>query len=159
MIDTGLAAYLGQRYGIRVTGLIELDRDVYRVERADGPAWVARAFGPERPAAQVDGDDGADLPHAFVHPDFVPANAIATPDGGLVIVDWTGAGRGPRIWPLAFLLWAAARVHPRLVGLAFSYYRKHVELEPAELARLGDVRRGCRTVGLPCPTCQPPAVP
>jgi hypothetical protein len=30
-------------------------------------------------------DDAADLPHAFVHPDFVPANAIATGDDQLVM--------------------------------------------------------------------------
>jgi Ser/Thr protein kinase RdoA (MazF antagonist) len=247
-----LATHLVRRYGIQVTGVTELDRGVYRVDRPDGPAWVARVFGPERPAAQVDGDaailralqragfpaercadpepvstvdgravlvtefvtgtraapnartfavlgallgrlhtraadglraggawhhivpagggpraeidaalaalpdtaeygpvreglvdadDGADLPHAFVHPDFVPANAITMPDGGMVIVDWTGAGRGPRIWPLAFLLWAAARVDGRMVDVAFSRYRRHVELEPAELDRLGDVLR------------------
>jgi hypothetical protein len=43
----------------------------------------------------VDGaDDCADLPHALVHPDFVPANVIPTPDARAVVVDWTGAGRG-----------------------------------------------------------------
>ena len=58
--------------------------------------------------AELDRADGcADLPQALIHPDFVPANAILTPDGGLVLVDWTGACRGPRLYPLAFLLWAA----------------------------------------------------
>ena len=52
-------------------------------------------------------DDCHDLPHAFVHTDFVPANAIPTADEKLAIVDWTGAGRGPRLWSLGFLLWAA----------------------------------------------------
>jgi len=33
-------------------------------------------------------DDCEDLPHAFVHPDFVPANAIPTADERLVVVDW-----------------------------------------------------------------------
>ena len=37
----------------------------------------------------------------------MPANAIAAPDGGLVLVDWIRARRGPRLYPLAFLLWAA----------------------------------------------------
>ncbi|HEY3734788.1 MAG TPA: hypothetical protein VGL63_12820 [Streptosporangiaceae bacterium] len=40
----------------------------------------------------------ADLPQAFAHPDFVPANAIETPEGDLMIVDWTGAGRGPQVF-------------------------------------------------------------
>jgi len=81
-------------------------------------------------------DDCDDLPHALVHPDFVPANAIPTPDERLVLVDWTGAGRGPRLWSLGFLLWAAGAVHPRLIELAVSRYRKRVLLEPEELARL-----------------------
>jgi Ser/Thr protein kinase RdoA (MazF antagonist) len=81
-------------------------------------------------------DDCQDLPHAFVHPDFVPANAIPTPDEHLVIVDWAGAGRGPRLWSLAFLLWAAGSRSMRLVGVAASRYRRQVTLEPEELARL-----------------------
>jgi len=81
-------------------------------------------------------DDCDDLPHALVHPDFVPANAIPTPDERLVIVDWTGAGRGPRLWSLGFLLWAAGARHPRLIEVAVSRYRKRISLEPEELARL-----------------------
>lgn len=203
--------HLESAYGTRVEGVAELDRDVFRVERRDGPAWVVRVFPPQRPVDAVEGDatilrnlasagfpaercaasvstlddrgvlvtdfvdgirpdrpgrtfavlgallgglharpaagsrlggawhhlaptggpadeidaalallqsvrartsgadrgrcdllldavagldDAADLPHAFVHPDFVPANAIQIADGGLIIVDW--AGRGPR---------------------------------------------------------------
>jgi aminoglycoside phosphotransferase (APT) family kinase protein len=234
----GLAGHLTERYGIRVTGLAELDTGVYRV---DGPNWVARVF-PETPvlpdvagdaellrrlerggfpaercahdepvsefagrAVLVTGfvegvrsdkpgrtfaylgallgrlhardgvdlrpggawhhlasgtptdeidaalkliddhelldevcelDDCADLPHAFVHPDFVPANAITTPEDEVVIVDWAGAGRGPRLWSLGFLLWAAGMRSPKLVELVISRYRRHVTLEPDELSRL-----------------------
>ena len=81
-------------------------------------------------------DDCDELPHALVHPDFVLANAIPTPDDGLVIVDWTGAGRGPRLWSLGFLLFAAGARHPRLVELVVSRYRKRISLEPEELDRL-----------------------
>lgn len=81
-------------------------------------------------------DDCHDLPHAFVHPDFAPANAIPTPDERLVIVDWAGAGRGPRLWSLGFLLWAAGARSLRLVDVVVSRYRRHVVLEPEELARL-----------------------
>ncbi|MGH2849457.1 MAG: phosphotransferase enzyme family protein [Solirubrobacteraceae bacterium] len=81
-------------------------------------------------------DDCRDLPHAFVHPDFVPANAVSTADGKLVIVDWTGAGRGPRLWSIGFLLWAAGARDLRLVDLVVSRYRRSVDLEPAELDRL-----------------------
>jgi len=87
-------------------------------------------------------DDCHDLPHAFVHPDFVPANAISTADEKLAIVDWTGAGRGPRLWSLGFLLWAAGARDLRLVDLVVSRYRRWVELEPAELNRLEGAIRG-----------------
>jgi aminoglycoside phosphotransferase (APT) family kinase protein len=81
-------------------------------------------------------DDCSELPHALVHPDFVLANAIPTPDEKLVIVDWTGAGRGPRLWSLGFLLWAAGARHPRLIDLVVSRYRRRISLEAEELARL-----------------------
>jgi Ser/Thr protein kinase RdoA (MazF antagonist) len=83
-----------------------------------------------------------DLPRAFVHPDFVPANAISTADDRLVIVDWAGSGHGPRLWSLGFLLWAAGSRSPRLLELAVSRYRRAVELEPAELERLESAIRG-----------------
>jgi hypothetical protein len=38
---THLAEHLARAYGIEVTSLSPLDRDVYRVERADGQPWVA----------------------------------------------------------------------------------------------------------------------
>ena len=87
-------------------------------------------------------DDCHDLPHAFVHPDFVPANAISTADGKLAVVDWTGAGRGPRLWSIGFLLWAAGARDLRLVDVVVSRYRRSVELEPAELDRLEGAIRG-----------------
>lgn len=105
--------------GVRELGLFDRLRD--EVERAD---------------------DCHDLPHAFVHPDFVPANAISTAEGSLAIVDWTGAGRGPRLWSIGFLLWAAGARHLRLVELVVSRYRRSIELEPAELDRLEGAIRG-----------------
>ena len=87
-------------------------------------------------------DDCHDLPHAFVHPDFVPANAISTAEEKLAIVDWTGAGRGPRLWSLGFLLWAAGARNIKLVDLVVSRYRRSIELEPAELDRLAGAIRG-----------------
>jgi Ser/Thr protein kinase RdoA (MazF antagonist) len=87
-------------------------------------------------------DDCHDLPHAFVHPDFVPANAISTAEEKLAIVDWTGAGRGPRLWSLGFLLWAAGARNIKLVDLVVSRYRRSIELEPAELDRLEGAIRG-----------------
>jgi aminoglycoside phosphotransferase (APT) family kinase protein len=87
-------------------------------------------------------DDCADLPHSFVHPDFVPANAIGTDDDKLVIVDWTGSGRGPRLWSLGFLLWAAGRRSPKLVDVVVSRYRRHCSLTEQELARLAGAIKG-----------------
>jgi len=82
-----------------------------------------------------------DLPQALIHPDFVPANAIRTPEDSLVMVDWTGAGRGPRLWSLAFLLWAGGARDLRLVDVAVTHYRRHLQPEPQELARLASAMR------------------
>ncbi|MGH2856347.1 MAG: phosphotransferase enzyme family protein [Solirubrobacteraceae bacterium] len=252
---TLLGTHLQERYGIEVAAVTALDAGVSRVDRRDGPSWVARVFPSDRPVADIEAeaellkrlagsgfpaercaheepvsafdgqgvlvtefvapaaplrpgrpaallggmlgalhshpatrlrrggawhhlsftggpreeiaaarellddavgrvparqlgmfdrlreavertDDCDDLPHALVHPDCVPANAIPTPDERLVLVDWTGAGRGPRLWSLGFLLWAAGAVHPRLIELAVSRYGRRVSLEPEELARL-----------------------
>jgi Ser/Thr protein kinase RdoA (MazF antagonist) len=86
-------------------------------------------------------DDGADLPHGIVHPDFVPANAILRPERGMVVVDWLGCGRGPRLWSLGFLLWAAGARDLALVDAVIGGYRQHVQLTPDELARLPDAIR------------------
>jgi Ser/Thr protein kinase RdoA (MazF antagonist) len=82
-------------------------------------------------------DDGSGLPESFVHPDFVLRNVVAPASGGLVLVDWTGAGRAPRMWSLAFVLWSVGlggdlrRVDRLLAG-----YCRHIVPEPAELERL-----------------------
>jgi Ser/Thr protein kinase RdoA (MazF antagonist) len=83
-------------------------------------------------------DTASGLPEALIHPDFVLANVVATPDG-MVLVDWAGAGRGPRLWSLAFLLYAEAAKEPRRAGAVLLGYREHVTLEPEELDRLGAV--------------------
>ena len=91
--------------------------------------------------AEVAGLDAADgLPEALIHPDFVLANVVATP-GGMVLVDWAGAGRGPRLWSLAFLLYAEAAKEPRRAGAVLLGYREHVTLEAEELDRLAAVAR------------------
>jgi Ser/Thr protein kinase RdoA (MazF antagonist) len=90
--------------------------------------------------AALDAGDG--LPEALIHPDPVLANVVATETAGgpeMVLVDWAGAGCGPRLWALAFLLWAEGAKDLRRVDLAVAGYRRHVELEPEELDRLGAV--------------------
>jgi Ser/Thr protein kinase RdoA (MazF antagonist) len=88
-------------------------------------------------AAALSGlDDGDGLPEGLIHPDFVLANVVASPDRGLVVVDWAGAGFGPRIWPLAFLLAAEGAKHLGRVDRVVAGYRAHVDPEPEELERL-----------------------
>jgi Ser/Thr protein kinase RdoA (MazF antagonist) len=88
--------------------------------------------------AALDAAEG--LPEGLIHPDFVLANVVATP-GGMVLVDWAGAGRGPRLWSLAFLLYAEAAKEPRRAGAVLLGYREHVTLEAEELDRLAAVAR------------------
>jgi methyltransferase (TIGR00027 family) len=78
-------------------------------------------------------DDCAGLPETLTHPDFVPANAIGAEP---VIVDWTGAGRGPRLWSLAFLLWAAGHGRGRCVEATMEGYHRHLRLTDEERERL-----------------------
>ena len=92
-------------------------------------------------------DDGADLPHAFVHPDFVPANAITTPDDHRVIVDWAGAGNGPRLWSLAFLLWAGGVRDLRLVD----GWRQRPRGGCRRRSHRGRDQPGSRRLGCCCP--------
>jgi hypothetical protein len=52
----GLPAHLESRYGIRVASTTALDVGVIRVDRRDGPSWVARVFPAARPLAAAEGD-------------------------------------------------------------------------------------------------------
>ena len=56
--EAQLPAHLASVYGTSVTRLAQLDLGVYRVERADGPSWVARVFARSRPLVDVQGDAG-----------------------------------------------------------------------------------------------------
>jgi methyltransferase (TIGR00027 family) len=81
----------------------------------------------------AEADDCAGLPDALTHPDFVPPNMVGSER---LIVDWAGAGVGPRLWSLAFLLWAAGAGGGGGVESVMEGYRAHVELEPEERRRL-----------------------
>lgn len=123
----------------------EIDAILALLEAASArvPAAQAGAYD-ELHAAVAELEDGSGLPEALVHPDFVPANARAGDDGaGPTIIDWTGAGLGPRVWSLGCLLWAA----DRHAGTAMAVYARHVRLQPGELERLAGAV-AARWVGL-----------
>ena len=48
-----VGASLQERYGIEVAAVVELDAGVVRVDRHDGPSWVARVFPARREFADV----------------------------------------------------------------------------------------------------------
>lgn len=81
------------------------------------------------------GDDCTGLPDSFVHPDLAEPNTIAAP-GGPVLVDWAGAGRGPRLASLAMLLRSAG---PRNAASVMRGYAQHQQLTADELDRLEGV--------------------
>jgi len=83
-------------------------------------------------ALLVNGDDTQGLPETFIHPDPARSNVIATPNG-LVLIDWTGAGRGPRLASLAVLLHS---VGPKHVQDIVAGYRTHCELTAEEVDRI-----------------------
>jgi len=90
------------------------------------------------PVAEVvdtlaDSDDGAGLPEALIHSDLTPPNAVPQGEQPPVIIDWIGVGRGPRIWPLAFLLYVAG---PRWARRGLDRYARSVSLSEEELHRL-----------------------
>jgi Ser/Thr protein kinase RdoA (MazF antagonist) len=104
------------------------------------PATERKAYASLRAeVASLDAGDG--LPHALTHPDFVLANVIPSPSRGMVMVDWTGSGQGPRLWSLAFLLYAAGGRGINRVDSAITGYLTQVRPEPEELDRLAGLIR------------------
>jgi Phosphotransferase enzyme family len=83
--------------------------------------------------ALADADDGTGLPEALIHADLTPPNAVPRGDQPPVIIDWIGAGRGPRAWPLAVLLFAAG---PRGARRGLDRYSRSISLSEEELRRL-----------------------
>ncbi len=143
----GLHARPGE--GLRPGGAWHLVAPKGGTTRAEIDGALAMSTSPQLRARLAEADDCGDLPHAFVHPDFVPRNAIVTPEGETVVIDWAGAGRGPRLPSLGFLLWAAGAVDLRLVDVVLTRYLRHVQLEPSELARLAGAI-GLRPLVLDC---------
>ena len=86
--------------------------------------------------ALADADDGVGLPEALIHADLTPPNVIPQGDHPPVVIDWVGVGRGPRVWPLAFLLFAAG---PQRASRELDRYCRSVTLSDDELHRLRSV--------------------
>ncbi len=96
------------------------------------PGGVSHALDTLRTAvASADGGEG--LPEAFVHPDPVPQNAIFTADGP-VLVDWTSAGRGPRLPSMTLVLLSGWAAVPFMKG-----YARVVALTDEERDRLPEL--------------------
>jgi Ser/Thr protein kinase RdoA (MazF antagonist) len=101
--------------------------------------------------ALADADDATGLPEAFVHPDPVPKNAVFTKDGP-VLVDWTGAGRGPRLASLTLVLrsgWAGPRF--------MRGYARSVELDDEERSRAADLLTTRALIDMAFRVCREPA--
>ena len=85
-------------------------------------------------------DDLNDLPRALIHPDPVLKNLIETPRHELMLIDWTGAGKGPRLLAFAILVWNSALAEGgergQRMAAAIAGYRSQVKMEEEELARL-----------------------
>ena len=81
------------------------------------------------------GDDCRGLPETFVHPDAARVNVL-TAGGGPLLVDWTGAGTGPRLASLAVLLHSAG---PGGAAGVLRGYGQHQRLTGEELDRIEGV--------------------
>ncbi len=84
----------------------------------------------------ADADDGAGLPEALIHADLTPPNLIPQGDQRPIVIDWIGVGRGPRAWPLAFLLFAAG---PHGAARGLERYAATITLTEEERHRLPDL--------------------
>ena len=113
------------------------------------PSGGGDAFDTIR-AAVVAADGGDGLPEALVHPDPVPKNVVFTADGP-VLVDWTSAGRGPRLASMTLVLrsgWAAA---PFMKG-----YARVVSLTEEERDRLSGLLFSRQLIDLVFRVCRDP---
>ena len=73
------------------------------------------------------------LPETLVHADFGGPNVIKSADGSFTVIDWAGAGRGPRIESGGA---GSGPLPPAAQTAAIKAYRQHVELTDEELERV-----------------------
>jgi Ser/Thr protein kinase RdoA (MazF antagonist) len=113
------------------------------------PSGAAAAFDTLH-AAVVEADGGDGLPEALVHPDPVPKNVIFTVKGP-VLVDWTSAGRGPRLASLTLVLRSGWAALPFMKG-----YAKVVTLTDDERERLGSLLFSRQLIDVVFRVCRDP---
>lgn len=100
--------------------------------------------------ALADADDATGLPEAFIHPDPVPKNTVFTKDGP-VLVDWAGAGRGPRLASLGLVLRSSWAGPSFMRGYAAS-----IELEAEERRRAPEVLMSRALIDIAFRVCREP---
>ena len=103
--------------------------------------------------AALDATDDCDaLPSALTHSDFHLDNAVLASNGHPVMIDWVGAGQGPRVAALGVLLYSCAVQAPndvlespvamepdrmrQVVEAVVDGYCRHLVLTPVELESL-----------------------
>lgn len=94
---------------------------------------------------QLDGlGDLEGLPEGLVHPDAIPVNAVQSRNGSTVFIDWTSAGRGPRLSAFGWLLsgwYGGGPIDRDKTDALAEGYAAHVRLEDEELDRIPDAMR------------------
>ncbi|HZO74220.1 MAG TPA: phosphotransferase [Ktedonobacteraceae bacterium] len=92
----------------------------------------------------------ASLPVTIIHGDCWPGNAVQTPDGDIVLIDWDGAGYGPPVLDIGSLLLACHFDQPQfpliipepsLISAVVEGYCQQRLLTQAELEMLVDAVR------------------
>lgn len=117
--------------------------------RAGAPAsWRGRL---DRLDADLDAtSDLEHLPRSLIHSDCQLLNTIRAADGTVSLIDWNGAGLGPRIVPLGLVLYSAvvqtAGEPARTVDLSMVEpiargFALHASISDAELSHLADAIR------------------
>jgi Ser/Thr protein kinase RdoA (MazF antagonist) len=114
------------------------------------PAEAMTALATLR-SAVASAEGGAGLPEALVHPDPVPKNTIFTAEGP-VLVDWTSAGRGPRLASMSLVLQSGWAAVPFLKG-----YARVIDLEESELDHLAELLFSRGLMSLVFRVCLDPA--
>jgi Ser/Thr protein kinase RdoA (MazF antagonist) len=127
---------------------------------ASGRAWLAtgRARAPTSWRERLDRLDAdlaatsdlEHLPRSLIHSDCQLLNAIRASDGRVILIDWEGAGLGPRIVPLGLVLYStvvqtadepARPVDLALVEPIAQGFALHASISDAELNHLADAVR------------------